>query len=73
MGRGGRKLGRQGVGLGEDVFVSSLQVLKIGVDGVIKQVGQLVCICREEDGEQHSIIFRLQRPMGAGDMPNYSE
>jgi hypothetical protein len=73
MGRGGCKLGRQGVGLGGDVFVSSLQVLKKGVGGVIKQVGQLVCICREEDGEQHSIIFRLQRPMGVGDMPDYSE
>jgi hypothetical protein len=73
MGRGGYKLGRQGVGLGEDVFVSLLQVFKKGVDGVIKQVGQPVCICREEDGEQHSVIFRLQRPMGAGDMPDYSE
>jgi hypothetical protein len=30
MGRGGCKLGRQGVELGEDVFVSSLQVLKKG-------------------------------------------
>jgi hypothetical protein len=73
MGRGGCKLGQQGVGLGEDVFVSSLQVLKKGVDGVIKQVEQLVCICREEDGEQHSVIFRLQRPMGVGDKPNFSE
>jgi hypothetical protein len=67
MGWGGCKLGQQGVGLSEDIFVSSL------VDGIFNQLGQLVCICQEEDEEQHSIIFRLQRPMGAGDMPNYSE
>ena len=73
MGRVGYKLGQQGVGLGEDIFVSSLQVFKQEVDGIFNQVGQLVCICREEDGEQHSVIFRLQRPMGAGDMPDYSE
>jgi hypothetical protein len=73
MGRGGYKLGRQGVGLGEDIFVSLLQVFKKGVDGIFKQFGQLVCICREEDGEQHSINFRQQRPMGAGDMTNYLE
>jgi hypothetical protein len=30
MGRGGCKLGQQGIGLGEDIFVSSLQVLKRG-------------------------------------------
>jgi hypothetical protein len=45
MGQGGCKLGQQGVGLGEDIFFSSLQVLKKGVDGIFKQVGQLVCIC----------------------------
>ena len=49
------------------------KVFKKGVDGIFKQFGQLVCICREEDGEQHSVNFRLQRPMGAGDMPDYSE
>ncbi len=70
---GGCNVGQQGVGLGEYIFVSLLQVFKKGVDGIFKQFRQLVCICREEDGEQHSVNFRLQRPMGAGDMPDYSE
>ncbi len=73
MGRGECKLGQQGVKFGEDIFVSLLQDFKKGVDGIFKQFGQLVCIYQEEDGEQHPVNFRLQRPMGAGDMPDYSE
>ncbi len=49
------------------------KVFKKGVDGIFKQFGQLVCICQEDNGEQHSVNFRLQRPMGVGDMPNCSK
>jgi hypothetical protein len=41
MGRGGCKLGRQGVGLGEDIFVSSLQVFKKEVDGISNKLDSL--------------------------------
>jgi hypothetical protein len=64
MGWGGCKLGQKGVGLGEDIFVSLLQVFTTGVDVFLNEDGQLVCIYREEDAEQHYVIVKLQRPMG---------
>jgi len=73
MERGRCNLGRQGFGMGKKLFVSSLQVSKKGVDGVLKEKRQLVGICCEENGEQHFIIVGIQRPMGKGDLSNYSK
>ena len=75
MGWGRGKLIRQGVQLGEDVFVSSLQVFEGWLDRLQRELRQqlqkLIIICPEKD--EKGISCGFQGSMGKGYMPYTSD
>ena len=75
MGRGRGKLIQQCVKLGEDVFVSALQVFEGWLDGLQRELrqnlGKLIIICPETDNNGSSCGF--QGSMRKGYMPYNSD
>ncbi len=71
MGWGGCKFGWLSVTLGEDLFVSALQIFEGRMDDLQQELRKLVFVCTEED--EISGRGGLQRAMGKSNMPEDSD